>query len=63
MAKKTEVREGDRIQVWLEVTRVADEKVMGDQIVTVSVAGQRITAPLGRLHPVKTERGNNWPND
>lgn len=64
MPKKLEVREGDRIQVWLKVARVADElDIDGRQIVTVEVAGQRVTAPLEHFKVVKAERGNNWPED
>lgn len=64
MAKKLEVREGDRIQVWLKVARVADDlDIAGRQIVTVELVGQRVTAPLERFHPLKMEKGNNWPED
>ena len=63
MPKKLEVREGDRIQVWLKVARVADElDIAGRQIVTVELVGQRFTAPLEHYRVVKVERGNNWPN-
>lgn len=62
MPKKLEVREGDRIQVWLKVARVADElDISGRQIVTVELVGQRFTAPLEHFKAIKAERGNNWP--
>ncbi|WP_156460501.1 hypothetical protein [Devosia sp. Root635] len=44
MAKR-EVREGDRILVWLDVTRVA-ANALEEQVVTVDVPGQKVTAPL-----------------
>ena len=63
MPKKLEVREGDRIQVWLKVARVADElDIDGRQIVTVEVVGQRVTAALDNFKAVGVERGNNWPD-
>ncbi|KFC62790.1 hypothetical protein FF80_03357 [Devosia sp. LC5] len=62
MPKKMEVREGDRIQVWLKVARVADElDIDCRQIVTVELAGQRFTAPLDHFDVVRVQRGNNWP--
>ncbi|UXN70882.1 hypothetical protein N8A98_06760 [Devosia neptuniae] len=63
MPKKLEVREGDRIQVWLKVARVADElDIAGRQIVTVELVGQRFTAALEHFKAGRVERGNNWPN-
>lgn len=63
MPKKLEVREGDRIQVWLKVARVADElDIDGRQIVTVEVVGQRVTAALEHFKVLGVEKGNNWPN-
>lgn len=63
MPKKLEVREGDRIQVWLKVARVAEEEAMDRQIVTVEIVGQRVTAALEHFKAVKVERGNNWPEE
>ncbi len=63
MPKKLEVREGDQIQVWLKVARVADElDIDGRQIVTVELVGQRVTAALDNFKAVRVEKGNNWPN-
>ena len=60
MAKKLEVREGDRILVWLDVTRVS-ENALEDQLVTVEVGGQKVTALLDGYEVEKHERGPNWP--
>ena len=57
---KLEVREGDRILVWLDVTRVA-ENALEEQVVTVNVPGQRVTATLKSFDVVKHEKGNGWP--
>jgi hypothetical protein len=65
--KRMEVREGDRILVWLPVRRVT-ENANDDQVVTVEVPGltlspgdRRVTALLKDFELVKTERGHNWP--
>lgn len=60
MAKMIEVREGDRILVWLDVTRVAED-ALDQQVVTVDMPGQKVTALLKSFDIVKHEKGHNWP--
>lgn len=59
MAKR-EVREGDRILVWLDVTRVT-ENSLDQQVVTVQAPGQKVTTLLTSFDIVKHEKGPNWP--
>lgn len=61
MPKKVEVRENDRILVWLTVTRVTDTDPRRP-LVTVQVADQKVSATIESFNVVKTEKGNNWPN-
>ncbi len=61
MAKKLEVREGDRILVWLDVTRVS-ENSLEDPIVTVQLPGQKVTALLEAFEVETVEKGSNWPS-
>lgn len=58
---KIDVREGDRILVWLDITRVS-ENALDEQVVTVSVPGQKVTATLKSFEVVKHEKGRNWPS-
>lgn len=60
MAKKMEVREGDRILVWLDVTRVS-ENALEDPVVTVQLPGQKVTALLEAFEVETVEKGSNWP--
>lgn len=64
---KTEVREGDRILVWLPV-RIVRENDLNDQVVTVEVprltlspGDGRVTALPKDFDLVKVEKGRNWP--
>ena len=61
MPKNVEVRENDRILVWLTVTRVTDTDPRRP-LVTVQVADQKVSATIESFNVVKTEKGNNWPN-
>ena len=61
MPKKVEVRENDRILVWLPVTRVTDTD-RNRPLITVQVADQKVSATIESFDVVKTEKGNNWPN-
>lgn len=67
MPKKVEVREGDRILVWLKVRRVT-ENDLDDAVVTVEVptltlspGDRRVTALLKDFDLVKAEKGSGWP--
>ena len=57
---KIEIREGDRIQVWLKVTRVT-ENALKEPVVTVDAPGQKVTAVLKSFDLVRQEKGPNWP--
>ena len=61
MTKKLEVREGDRILVWLDLSRVTEDE-QDRPVVTVLLPGQRVTAPLRDFDIVKHEKGGNWPD-
>ncbi len=61
MTKKLEVREGDRILVWLDLSRVTEDE-QDRPVVTVLLPGQRVTAPLRDFDIVKHEKGGSWPN-
>lgn len=60
VAKKIEVREHDRMLIWVDVTRVAEDS-LERPLVTVQVAGQKVTALLGVLEVERVEKGGNWP--
>ena len=57
---KIEVREGDRVLVWLPV-RVIREDALEEQVVTLELFGQRVSGKLKDGDIVEHEKGTGWP--